>query len=107
MLDDENRIHLDNIWLWTRRMQGSAKACAADSIGGVGPISRARQACLVALQDARRSAEVQDRALDSATYTAALAAVAAQRAAAAAAQTRCGECEACDDVARARPRPPL
>lgn len=43
---------------------------------------------------------MQDRALDSATYTAALAAVAAQRAAAAAARVRCGECEACIDLAR-------
>lgn len=48
---------------------------------------------------------MQDRALDSATYTAALAAVAAQRAAAAAARVRCGECEACIDLARVLAHP--
>jgi len=47
---------------------------------------------------------VQDRSLDSKTYTAALAAVAAQRAAAAAVRVRCGECEACLDAARVRGR---
>ena len=57
-------------------------------------------------QDARKSAEVQDRSLDSKTYTAALAAVAAQRAAAAAVRVRCGECEACLDAARVRAHAP-